>query len=694
MKKGKLTGKIFGIALIFVTVGLMLGKVANRAGKVANPTSVFSLFLTVVLALSSLLPGLLPGQASLVSASSQTELITNGGFESGSTGWSVNGDFYADSRFSYPHSGTGYAYLSNADGTYGNNLGGTLEQTVTIPSSATSAMLTFWYSVSTNEPGSTPYDLCEVIIFDTNYNWLATAASLDNTDSQWPISYSEASFDLTDYVGQTVKVVVEAGTDASYPTVFRLDDFSILATLNQAPTCSLSANPTSGNVPLDVTFTMSASDPDGLISVWGLDADGDASFDYSGAGNPPSTQPHKYTTPGTYIAAFMVLDNDGANCWKTVTIVAGENEPPTCSLSPDKSSGKAPLAVTFSISASDSDGWISSWELDPDDGSPTYSGTGNPPSTKAHTYTAAGTYTAILGVTDNEGATRFDNKVINVDPPNQAPTADFSADVTSCCEPLTVQFTDKSTPGDYTITSWYWEFGDGDTSTIQNPSHTYNSAGTYTVSLTVTDSHGYSDTWTKENYITVKTKPVASASSNSPVCEGVTIELYGGPDGMASYSWTGPGGWSSSLQNPTRPNATTAMAGTYTLTVTNVHGCSDDDTTSVTVNVGDATPPTVSSVSPEDSAAEVDVDTVVTATFSEAMDSSNINASSFTLAGSAVLGTVTYNPATYTATFTPDADLEYDHEYTARLSTTITDLAGNPLAEPYIWSFTTEPPPY
>jgi hypothetical protein len=103
-----------------------------------------------------------------------------------------------------------------------------------------------------------------------------------------------------------------------------------------------------------------------------------------------------------------------------------------------------------------------------------------------------------------------------------------------------------------------------------------------------------------------------------------------------------------------------------------------------------STSPTISNVSPQDGAADIRIDTVITATFSEAMDSSTINAESFTLAGSAVSGTVTYDPATYTATFTPDADLEYDHEYTATLSTAITDLAGNPLAEPYTWSFTSE----
>ncbi|MCK4733214.1 MAG: right-handed parallel beta-helix repeat-containing protein, partial [Methanophagales archaeon] len=107
----------------------------------------------------------------------------------------------------------------------------------------------------------------------------------------------------------------------------------------------------------------------------------------------------------------------------------------------------------------------------------------------------------------------------------------------------------------------------------------------------------------------------------------------------------------------------------------------------------DTTPPTVTTVSPEDGATDVAIDTVVTATFCEAMDSSTITTDSFTLAGSAVSGTVTYDSDTYTATYTPDANLEYDHEYTATLSTAITDKAGNPLAEAYTWSFITEPAP-
>jgi PKD repeat protein len=76
----------------------------------------------------------------------------------------------------------------------------------------------------------------------------------------------------------------------------------------------------------------------------------------------------------------------------------------------------------------------------------------------------------------------------------------FRAAPTRGKAPLKVQFSDQST-GD--ITSWSWNFGDGSTSTEQNPSHTYANIGTYTVSLTVSWPGG-SDTETKTNYITVK----------------------------------------------------------------------------------------------------------------------------------------------------------------------------------------------
>ncbi len=84
--------------------------------------------------------------------------------------------------------------------------------------------------------------------------------------------------------------------------------------------------------------------------------------------------------------------------------------------------------------------------------------------------------------------------------------------------------------------------------------------------------------------ITVHAAPVAYPASNSPVCDGATIYLFGGPGGMTSYSWTGPAGFNSNQQNPVIHNAALAMAGSYSLTVVDSTGCGTaGNTTDVTV---------------------------------------------------------------------------------------------------------------
>jgi PKD repeat protein len=111
------------------------------------------------------------------------------------------------------------------------------------------------------------------------------------------------------------------------------------------------------------------------------------------------------------------------------------------------------------------------------------------------TFTALGWPPSISG---NWEGTRISGSGITAE--SAAPAADFTADPISGPIPLGVNFTDQST-GD--IISWQWDFGDGSTSTEQDPSHTYTVSGMYTVSLTVTGPGG-SDNRTKTDYIIVR----------------------------------------------------------------------------------------------------------------------------------------------------------------------------------------------
>src|SRR5690606_26236233 len=82
------------------------------------------------------------------------------------------------------------------------------------------------------------------------------------------------------------------------------------------------------------------------------------------------------------------------------------------------------------------------------------------------------------------------------------------------CTPLNVQFTDQSTPGDGTITSVVWDFGDGITSSDPNPTHTYTIGGSFSISSIVTNSHGCTDGLTQPNLINVGETPNVDFTSD------------------------------------------------------------------------------------------------------------------------------------------------------------------------------------
>ena len=138
----------------------------------------------------------------------------------------------------------------------------------------------------------------------------------------------------------------------------------------------------------------------------------------------------------------------------------------------------------------------------------------------SHQYNQPGYYTIALEVKDIGGLSSSTTRNVTVtESTNVIPVAAFTGTPTSGTSPLTVNFTDQSTNNP---TSWQWNFGDGGTSTQKNPSHTYNSAGTYTVELLVSNGYG-SDTEFKNNYITVTT----GGGTGEP-CPGIPTVTYEG----------------------------------------------------------------------------------------------------------------------------------------------------------------------
>jgi PKD repeat protein len=267
-----------------------------------------------------------------------------------------------------------------------------------------------------------------------------TASDSDGTVSPWSLDYNDGTAPSSGN-GSPPSSLTHTYTTAGtfYPTLGVADDDDATAfstkTIyvsaptqpNQAPTCSVQPTPQSGPAPLAVTFSMSASDPDGSIASWQLDANGDGSADMSGNGAPPSTRTYTYSASGNYSVVLIVRDDDGASGVGSATVYVGAtqtNQPPTCNLGATPTSGNAPLTVTFTMTASDSDGTVSPWSLNYNDGTPASSGSGSPPSSLTHTYTTAGTFYPTLGVADDDDATAFSTKTIYVNSP--APTLAFT----------------------------------------------------------------------------------------------------------------------------------------------------------------------------------------------------------------------------------------------------------------------------
>jgi gliding motility-associated-like protein len=205
--------------------------------------------------------------------------------------------------------------------------------------------------------------------------------------------------------------------------------------------------------------------------------------------------------------------------------------------------------------------------------------------TRAGATTAmAGTYTCVIAIAGPSPACAYTvttTVVVNTTPATPSPSSN-----TPVCTGNTINLSTAAVAG----ATYSWTGPSSFSSSLQNPSRanaTTAMAGTYSVTVT---ANGCTSAVGTTNVVVNTTPATPSPSSNTPVCTGNTINLSTAAVAGATYSWTGPSAFSSSVQNPSRTNATAAMAGTYSVTVT-ANGCTSAvGTTAVVVNNTPATP--------------------------------------------------------------------------------------------------------
>ncbi|MFN8144974.1 MAG: PKD domain-containing protein [Bacteroidia bacterium] len=256
-----------------------------------------------------------------------------------------------------------------------------------------------------------------------------------------------------------------------------------------------------------------------------------------------------YTCPGTYNVSLVITDgvtSCSSSSYQSITTGG------TISVAASYDPGVNGNVITFT---NNSTGPITGYSWDFGDGS---SSTAQSP---VQTYTCSGTYFVSLTVTDGTCSSSIGQYVVA----NGDPTASFSiANVNG----NTVDFTDASSGTNLT---YDWDFGDGNTSTDQNPSHTYNCPGDYTVRLIV-NSFGPCTSNAYYKYVKIVGNPTASYSYTA---SGTTATFVNTSTGnIISYAWDFGDGGNSTAPNPTR---TYACPGSYYvgLVATTAAGCTD-----------------------------------------------------------------------------------------------------------------------
>ncbi|HSY77612.1 MAG TPA: PKD domain-containing protein, partial [Bacteroidia bacterium] len=279
-----------------------------------------------------------------------------------------------------------------------------------------------------------------------------------------------------------------------------------------------------------------------------------------------ATVAHRYAACGTYTPTLVVTSSGGCTHDTSITVTVNPVPAPSFNATPEC---KGIANIFTDASTVGCGGTIKSWSWNFGDGVGT-STIQNP----TYTYANSGTYNVSLTVTSNLGCDSTITLPVIV---YSIPVPSFTDN--SPCVGNPTNFVNTSTVVGGTINASAWTFGDGGTSTVMNPSHTYAAAGTYPVTLIVTSNFGCIDSITKNVVVNPLPAPDFKANDTlgcAPMCVQFTdLSTVANANTITGWSWNFGDGSSDSSSNLQNPKHCYTKVGTFTveLTVTTNNGC-------------------------------------------------------------------------------------------------------------------------
>lgn len=371
-----------------------------------------------------------------------------------------------------------------------------------------------------------------------NHNFTFTPSGTGATTWLWKFgdgnTSSQQSAQTHTYTaaGNYIVNLITTNTNGCVDT-FRLDTVKVLS--NPVPAATISG--TQGCAPYNVSLLSGA--PSAQSYSWQLDT-----------GSATTSTAYITYQAGVHHPQLTVIYPNGCSQHVVMPVVTVDSSPVGAFIMQNYA-GCAPLTVNF-LNQSSTGNYQYLWDFG--------DGSTDTNFVTTHVYDTVGYFVPSLTVTSSSGCkfiARNGYYYVNVN----GPTAEFHPDVTSGCNPLTVNFTNTSVAA----TQYIWNFGDGDTSTAQHPTHVYTANGAYTVQLIAINSQGCRDTFVYQSQINVSNFPVTFVPPQ-PVtgCSPYTANFSDGT-AASSWLWDFGDGTQATIHNPAH---TFTTPGTYHVSLT------------------------------------------------------------------------------------------------------------------------------